>query len=151
MRRNYWGRGPRKCCSEPSRKPSPGSMKSLELSPFLQAATLPGALRRGSTGRNLQAEVAQTCSASKKVAVKPASPSQGKADASGAMCWLQRAGTPEQKQPHQVHGVEDLHLSDGGAAWVCQVAVVVVYGQRTQACGNTRRQTRRVGSRRAPV
>lgn len=29
--------------------------------------------------------------------------------------------------PHQVNGVEDLHLSNGRTPWVCQVAVVIVY------------------------
>lgn len=40
-------------------------------------------------------------------------------------------------ESHQVNGVEDLHLADGGAAGVRQVAVVVVDGQRTQACEDT--------------
>lgn len=47
---------------------------------------------------------------------------------------------------HQVDGVEDLHLPDGGAAGVRQVAVVVVYRQRTQACG--RRATTEAGQAR---
>lgn len=72
--------------------------------------------------------------------MKPALPTQGRADASDAPVLGAESGAagerdPVQKGPHQVHGVEDLHLSDGGAAWVRQVAIVVVYGQRAQACG----------------
>lgn len=39
-----------------------------------------------------------------------------------------------QKEPHQINGVEDLYLSDGCTPWICQVAIVVVYWQCTQAC-----------------
>lgn len=46
--------------------------------------------------------------------------------------------SPRTKDPHQVDGVEDLHLPDGRAAWIRQVTVVVVDRQRTQACDNTR-------------
>ena len=49
------------------------------------------------------------------------------------------------QEPHQVDGVEDLHLPNGGAARIGQVTVVVVDGQRTQACGQHTR-TKRVRS-----
>lgn len=78
--------------------------------------------------------------------MKPAQPSHRRADANGATVLGAESGDagerdPGIEEPHQVHGVEDLHLADGGTAWVRQVAVVVVYGQRTQACGNTPSQT----------
>ena len=55
-----------------------------------------------------------------------------------------RTAPPE---PHQVDGVEDLHLPDGGAARIRQVTVVVVDGQGTQACEQHRAQS---GSGRGP-
>lgn len=60
------------------------SMKSLELSPFPQTATRPEAQRRGSKGRNLQAEVTQTLL------------SQGKVDAHGATVLVAQSGSREE-------------------------------------------------------
>lgn len=55
-------------------------------------------------------------------------------------CMLSQWKTSDRvsRGPHQVNGVEDLHLSNGRTPWIRQVAVVIVYRQCTQACGNTR-------------
>lgn len=64
---------------------------------------------------------------------RAAEPGEGEAGAAGPRLRKEgrRTSPPES---HQVDGVEDLHLSDGGAARIRQVTVVIVDGERTQAC-----------------
>lgn len=128
--------------------PSRPSAKWLQFPPALPSASLPELSTAGvTTGIHLQGEVTRTCCAPKEGGSETAGPSHRNEEAEGSPApgsgtrTFERV-TPAQKEPHQVDGVEDLHLSDGRTARVRQVTVVVVYRQRTQACGNTRRPRR---------